>query len=153
MICYRLAKARYMDSLDGYGAALRGGRWNGVGVKVVYTASSRALAMAEMLVHLDMEDVPDDYHMMSIEVPDDVGRHTISPNQLPVHWNKMIEFLRLTKSMGNDFIRDKKYGVLIVPSAVVKGDVNILINPTQPSFSKIKIIGTEPFPFDHRLFC
>ncbi len=153
MICYRLAKAQYKDSLSGYGAALRGGRWNSVGVEIIYTASSRALAMAEMLVHIDVEDVPDDYHMMRIGVPDTIARNIISQSDLPTHWNKMIEYLPLSRSLGDRFIKDKRYGVLSVPSAVVKGDFNILINPYHEGFSKIEILSTEPFPFDQRLFC
>ena len=39
-----------------------------------------------------------------------------------------------------------------VPSAVVKGDHNLLINPFHPEFKEIKIIAIDPFSFDKRLF-
>ncbi|MFY8046747.1 MAG: RES family NAD+ phosphorylase [Chitinophagaceae bacterium] len=39
-----------------------------------------------------------------------------------------------------------------MPSAVTKGDYNLLINPAHPDFKKIKIKGVEKFPFDRRIF-
>lgn len=39
-----------------------------------------------------------------------------------------------------------------VPSAVVQGDFNYLINPQHPDFKKVKIIKKEKFSFDQRLF-
>ena len=38
------------------------------------------------------------------------------------------------------------------PSAVVKGDFNILINPNHVEMAKIKIIDIEDFPMDKWLF-
>jgi RES domain-containing protein len=38
--------------------------------------------------------------------------------------------------------------VLKVPSAVVPGDFNYLINPKHKNFNKIKIKNKEPFSFD-----
>ena len=42
--------------------------------------------------------------------------------------------------------------VLKVPSAVVKGDFNYLINPYHADFKKIKIKEVTDFPFDRRMF-
>ena len=39
-----------------------------------------------------------------------------------------------------------------VPSAVVKGDFNYLLNPYHEDFHRIKIIHQEDFPFDKRIF-
>ena len=38
--------------MDGMGAAYNAGRWNPVGVKMVYCADSLALAILELRVHL-----------------------------------------------------------------------------------------------------
>lgn len=152
MITFRLAKERYKNSLSGIGAARYGGRWNGTGIEIIYTASSRALAMAEMLVHLDMNEVPDDFHMMSILIPDDIKIKSVSVEELPSQWNRLIEYLPVTKLIGNTFIQENEYCLLQVPSAVVKGDFNILINPYHKSFREIEISEVEIFPFDRRLF-
>jgi RES domain-containing protein len=39
-----------------------------------------------------------------------------------------------------------------VPSAVVPGDFNFLINPSHPKAVKVKIVEVVPFDFDQRLF-
>jgi hypothetical protein len=39
-----------------------------------------------------------------------------------------------------------------VPSAVVSGDYNFLINPFHSDFGKVKILQKEVFEFDRRLF-
>lgn len=49
---YRLARKKYPVELSGRGAALRGARWNSPGTEIIYTARNRALAMAEVAVHL-----------------------------------------------------------------------------------------------------
>ena len=54
IVVWRITKqkhARY--AFTGDGARLYGGRWNSPGKLVVYTAESRALALAEILVHLE----------------------------------------------------------------------------------------------------
>ena len=48
---YRLCKTRYAD-LSGLGAAMYPSRWNRKGQRAVYTATSRALALNEVLIHL-----------------------------------------------------------------------------------------------------
>lgn len=58
MIVFRLSSSRYAEDLSGKGAELYGGRWNSIGTPVVYTASSRALAMAEAAVHLHIQKNP-----------------------------------------------------------------------------------------------
>jgi len=152
MICYRLAREKYKDSLSGAGAAKCGGRWNSLGIELIYTASNRALAMAELLVNMKMDEIPDDYFMMSISIPDDTKLKQIIVEHLPSQWNSLVEYMPVTKSIGNAFIQENEYCLLQVPSAVVKGDYNILINPFHKSFKKISIVEVEKFPFDRRLF-
>jgi RES domain-containing protein len=42
--------------------------------------------------------------------------------------------------------------VLKVPSAVVPGEYNFLLNPNHKYFQKVKILNIESFTFDERLF-
>lgn len=53
-----------------------------------------------------------------------------------------------TQQIGEEFVLAQKSLVLKVPSAIVQGDFNYLINPIHPGFSSIKIIKTELFSFD-----
>jgi len=58
----------------------------------------------------------------------------------------------ISQELGDDFIRDAACAVLKVPSAVVQGDFNYLMNPYHLDFKKIKIVSSVAFPFDTRMF-
>ena len=67
------------------------------------------------------------------------------------NWNSFPHSYK-TQKIGDMFIAENELCVLKVPSAVVKGDFNYLINPYHPNFKKIKILNSSKFPFDVRLF-
>jgi RES domain-containing protein len=150
MIVYRLSRKKYAKLLSGEGAAIVGGRWNAAGVKIIYTVQNRSLAMAEVAVHLTLATMPDDYLMLSIFIPDDISVKEITGKELPKEWNVFPQ-IDETKAIGDKFIFDNKFCVLKVPSAVTKGDYNLLLNPVHKDFKKIKIVHQEPFPFNKRL--
>src|ERR1035438_4809132 len=66
MTSYRVVRRRYAD-LSGSGARLYGGRHNPPGIAAVYSSQSIALAVLEVLVHIDRSEVPQDYAVMAIE--------------------------------------------------------------------------------------
>ncbi|MFY7847815.1 MAG: RES family NAD+ phosphorylase, partial [Bacteroidia bacterium] len=72
MEVYRLAREAYALPLSGLGAAIKGARWNSAGVELFYTAMNRSLAMAEVAVHFTLATLPDDYVMMTLDIPDQV---------------------------------------------------------------------------------
>jgi len=152
MMVYRLIRAKYKEELNGVGASRYGARWNSPGTELIYTAKSRALAMTELLVHLDMKEVPADYFMLSIFIPDKASVQSISESELSRLWNLNFEYRAVTRQVGDRFIVENKYPLLEVPSAVVKGDFNILINPFHKVFKRIKIVEAVRFPFDKRFF-
>ena len=137
--------------LTGIGAAIDGARWNSPGTKIIYTTDSRALALAELSVHLTAGLIFDDYVMLTIQIPDDISIEELDPKTLPSNWNQH-PYTKLTQKTGNDFILRNTSPVLKTPSAVVPGDFNYLINPAHPDFKKINILETVDFPFDDRLF-
>jgi RES domain-containing protein len=151
MKAYRLARNPYANSLSGKGAALKGARWNSVGVEMIYTASNRSLAMAEVAVHLTAATVPDDYMMVVLDLPDNLEIQEVPAASLPDGWN-VFPYSGATQSIGDDFIRENRVPVLQVPSAVVQGDFNLLLNPYHPAFKEITIEQIERFPFDSRMF-
>ncbi|MDA3942517.1 MAG: RES family NAD+ phosphorylase [Bacteroidetes bacterium] len=147
----RLSREKYADQLSGYGAALKGARWNSPGTEIIYTAGNRSLAMAEVLVHLSLSMLPLDFMMLTIFIPDDLEIFHLNINDLPAYWNSFPHG-RETQKIGDRFIFEKKYAVLKVPSVVTQGDFNVLINPAHPRFKQIAIVNKERFPFDHRIF-
>ncbi len=151
MIVYRLAKERFKNDLSGKGAEIAGGRWNSKGVAVLYTSESRALCTTEIAVHTPLGILPDDFYLITIDIPDNIEIKEIKATQLPENW-KNIPHINDTQQTGNKFIKEKKFLVLKVPSAVVQGDYNYLLNPAHKDFEKIKIKKTEKFEFDKRLF-
>ena len=151
MKVYRLSRARYADHISGTGSSNKGARWNSVGVEMIYTAESRALAMAEIMVHLSAAMIPKDYLMITVNIPDDLVIQQLPPEVLPPDWN-VFPYLASTQTLGDSFIRDSRFPILKVPSAVVAGDFNLLINPHHKDFNRIKVEKTEKFPFDSRFF-
>lgn len=151
MQVFRLSRERYAHELSGYGSSINGERWNSKGVEMVYTAMNRSLAMAEVAVHLSLASLPLDFMMLTIEIPDLLSIETVLQDKLPAGWN-LFPHNRSTQHIGDEFIRNNLHCILKVPSVVTKGDFNFLINPFHKDFKKIKIIDTQPFPFDNRLF-
>ncbi|GAC1588293.1 MAG: hypothetical protein NVS3B19_07780 [Ginsengibacter sp.] len=151
MEAFRLSRKIYSKDLSGKGAALRGARWNSVGVELIYTASNRSLAMAEVAVHFTLATLPIDYMMSTIFLPNDISIKKINVSELAEDWN-LFPHPSSTQAIGDRFVLDNKYCVLSVPSSVTPGDHNHLINPKHADFKRIKIIETVKFPFDKRIF-
>ena len=148
---FRLARKKYPIALSGKGASIAGGRWNSKGTEVIYCAESRALAMAEVVVHLSLANLPSDFVMLQIAIPNGISMEKVEVANLEPNWN-IFPFDLSTQLLGDEFVRRNTACVLKVPSAVVKGDCNFLINPYHPDFKKIKIIEQSDFPFDKRIF-
>jgi len=151
MIVYRLAKSKYSNDLSGRGAEKTGGRWNSKGVAMVYTSESRALCTAEIAVHIPLGIMPKDFELISVEIPDSIEIFELSVSDLPKDWNS-IPHSGKTQELGDKFIRENKHAVMKVPSAVVQGDFNYLINSNHEDAKNVKIIKLESFVFDQRMF-
>ncbi|MET0637018.1 MAG: RES domain-containing protein [Chitinophagaceae bacterium] len=151
MEVYRLSREIYARPLNGKGAAIKGARWNPIGVELIYSASNRSLAMAEVAVHLTMATLPGDYVMTTIFVPDDISIERVLPVDLPVNWNSF-PYSTSTHTIGEKFVNKGTSCILKVPSAVTRGDFNFLINPAHKDFRRIKIVEIIKFPFDNRIF-
>lgn len=149
MRVFRLSKRKYSSKLDGKGAAKYGNRWNSKGVEILYTAGSRALALVEVAVHLPLATLPKDFMMMTVEIPPPVSIETLDLGQLPEGWSSIPT---ATQQIGDQFIESERACVLKVPSAVVPGDFNYLINPDHAEFTQVEIVEVVDFHFDKRLF-
>lgn len=139
---------RVADAFSGEGARLYGGRWNPKGVAVVYTASTRSLAMLEMLV----QDQPlrAHYVVIAARIPLSVRIERVTISALPRDWSSPDRIDEL-RGRGADWIASAKTAVLCIPSAVVPSEFNYLLNPAHADFSRISRAGPEPLATDHRL--
>lgn len=152
MRVFRIEREKYLDTtLKGIGAALTEGyRWNSLNTCLVYTSESRALAILEVAVHLDLsEDLPTDRFYVEIDIPGEVEIREIRPEDLPKNWDSKPSILE-TQFIGDDFAKDNTAAVLKVPSSIVPPEFNYLINPNHPDAKKINLTSKEPLNFDKR---
>lgn len=147
MIVYRITLAKYAKKLIAPGTEAR---WNSRGYFVIYSAGSRALACLENLVHRDSEGLKNLFKVIVIDIPDGIKISEMQEAKLPFDWTKMNN-LYATRQVGNDWLRSLNSCVLKVPSAIIKGEFNYLINPAHADFTSIKIKAIEEFEFDSRL--
>mgnify|MGYP006196860525 CR=1 FL=1 len=102
-------------------------------------------------MHTPLGILPIDYVLVAINIPDSILIHELKPGELPTDW-KSLPHAHSTQEIGDAFVADNKFAILKVPSAVVQGEFNYILNPTHKDFKKIKVKLTEPFDFDERLF-
>ena len=149
MQLHRIAACEYITDLSGIGARLYGARWNEKGIPVVYFASSRPLAVLEVLVHLRPDQLQRSYCAGVFEVSTD-RIFTLDVTRLPKDWNKVYGSNEL-KAIGNDFISQGEHLFMKVPSAIVEDSYNFLMNPNHVDADKVKLVQQIPFSFDQRL--
>ncbi len=147
---WRIFRPKHADvAFTGEGARQFGGRWNGKGTAVVYTAGSLALAALEMLVHLENNQILDKYLTARIEFDSSLVT-PVAPSELPDNWRSYPAPLYLAE-IGDVWVASQQSAVLRVPSAGITADLNYLLNPSHPDFEKIEIGKPQPFNFDPRL--
>lgn len=139
------------NARTGDGARIAGGRWNSLGLPAIYCAESLALAVLEILVHAaTVEERADPRVWFKITVPEASCR-SLSVRRLPKNWNDP-SIHPETVSMGDEWLRDRKSVALRVPSGVVPGAWNIILNPQHPAFRKlVRWAPPKPLLIDARL--
>ena len=150
MQVWRLFAERFRSTaFTGVGSLYTAGRWNHLETAMVYTATSRALAALEFFVNLQPNEAPDDLLMAEATVPD-VGVEALKLDVLPRNWRGLDN--QRCRDLGSEWARSLRSVALKVPSVVVDGDWNVLLNPKHPEFRKVKIGAAKPFRFDERMF-
>jgi RES domain-containing protein len=144
---YRITRRPCAD-LSGEGARLVGGRWNSPGQAALYLAESRALAILETLVHLDLDRdlVPRDYIIMEVDLSALAEAQAwlaegpaVAPSDADC------------RTIGDAFLAASRALALQVPSIIVPQASNYVLNPAHPLSAKLSIMSIEPFAFDRRL--
>lgn len=149
---WRLSKRRYAsDAFSGEGPKLYGGRWSPVGVPVVYCSLSLSLAVLEVFVHMTSRPGLDDYVYVSAELSiEESQTERAEVASLPPDW-KQIEN-PLLKEIGREWAQSQRSLALLVPSVIIPGEWNAVINPLHPSAKDIVVHDPGPFYFDERMF-
>jgi RES domain-containing protein len=147
---WRITKQRHIRSaFTGEGARLYGGRWNSPGSPVVYVAQSQALAVLEVLVHLESPALLETYALIRVEFPE-TAVHNLNQTLLPKNW-KDDPAPAEAQAVGDSWIAAARSVVLRVPSVLVPNESNFLLNPRHSDFDTVKVHKPIPFRFDRRL--
>ena len=149
---YRICGRRYSKSAyDGEGARLYGGRWNAVGLPMVYTSGSISLAILEILVNIqDPEDLPEKLVIIPADLPDDLPIRRVESRSLPPQWRSS-SINSVTQDLGKRWFLEDGEAVVAVPSVVVPTETNYLINPRHADFSRIIVHKPQSLKVDPRL--
>ncbi len=147
----RLWRTSTHADLSGEGGLLASGRWHSRGNRIVYLSDHPAAALVEVLVHLEIDpgDLPDSYQLLGIDFLDTVPMRFILEKDLAFGWR---DDLRLTRDLGDLWLRENQTALARVPSAVVPHSLNWLLNPVHADAAKASIAEIIPMPFDPRLF-
>lgn len=156
MIAYRICQAAYAataaDMIAGKGGLYSAGRWHTAGKPIVYVSQNLSLAAHEIAVRYPKRKHSLKFVMSNIDIPDalvmtlaDFGVASLPPGwdwQPPRH---------ATQAIGDSWLLAKTSAVLQVPSVIIPGEFNYLLNPEHPDFGAINATRPKPFSFDPRL--
>ena len=145
--CFRLSSGAH-PSNSGAGASVYGGRWNPLGVEVIYTAATALLAALEVLVHFSV--LPRDFVLTEIHIPASVFIQSVSERDLPSDWQSL-GLSRSTQKIGRRWTAELRSAILSVPLAIIPSERNYVLNPHHPDFGQIRFLAPAPFRFDPRL--
>lgn len=151
MRAWRIAKAKRAEDLSGRGAAIEGGRWNEAEVPAVYMGLSPAICCLETFVHqASRPQIP--MKITIFELPDDPELYfEPSSADLPKGWN-LTPADSPSMQFGTSWLRSRKQLGLIVPSAVMLLERNIVLNPEHPAIAEVRIVEVLDFRYDERMF-
>jgi RES domain-containing protein len=148
MVLWRISN--YAD-LKGVGGLRAPGRWHFAGQPVVYLAEHPALALLEILVHMEIASVgqlPDGYQLLRVQVGEDMPIAEIADTDVPSDWRQNPEW---TRGAGTEWLQTETTAVLKVPSAVVPFAHNFLLNPVHPAVDAVQIVDAMHVKHDSRI--
>ena len=137
MKAWRIEKnKRLATAASGEGARIEGGRWNSVGLPMVYASEHLSLAVLEILVHTSAPAARMVARSRSaIEIPESAFE-VLALHKLPADFGPKTAYSR-TQAIGDEWLISKRTAALIVPSAIVPIERNVLLNPSHPKFAAL----------------
>jgi RES domain-containing protein len=149
---WRIYKKKHVaTALTGYGARTYGGRWNSAGRDAIYGASTPTLAILELLVHLESDDLLLAYELVEMTFDQRMVEY-LDRSRLPTDWADPTAPV-LLQQIGDEWLTQKRTLALAVPSALspTKSEINFVINPLHPDFGKLVFGNSIPCRLDPRL--
>jgi len=138
--------SNYAD-LSGVGGTLVAARSHHKGFPILYTAEHPAGAMIEFLSHIEYYDIPSNFQLLKIEIPDSASIEHVDATALPPDWRNELD---VTRSIGDRWLKKKRALALRVPSVIVPHAQNILLNPSHAEMASVAISSMDRVPLDPR---
>lgn len=143
MIVYRLADpcmdGKAEEAMSGAGGLFGPARWHPKGHRIVYLAPSLSLCTLEMKVQ-DSGMKPA-YAGFEVTIPDAVSRRAVDRARLPAHWRERAAYPQC-QALGLEWLTGAgQPALLLVPSAIVPLETNVLLNPAH---ADARLIVTRP---------
>ena len=147
---WRITKEKHAKTaFSGEGARIFGGRWNSVGVSMVYCSENLSLAALETLVHIVPATLKDKFRAYRIRFDQSLVT-ILTAKKLPKGWDGEPP-TAASQRLGDQWIQSAPSAVLSVPSVLVPFERTLLLNPKHPDFKKIRISDAGRFVLDPRL--
>ena len=146
MKVYRVSATKYATDITGEGARLYGGRWNHPLTACIYSSESRALAILEYSVNVNIKEIPRALSIVTFSIAADEVKEILLEN-LPGNWAAM-PAPNSTKDMGTALL--KAYSILKIPSVVIPLEHNYIINPLAQA-AALKILDVQDLVYDVRI--
>jgi len=153
MRLWRIEKSPFAKEIrSGNGARIYGGRWNSPGLPAVYCAGSLSLAMLEVLAHVSTEEDTGEKRVFFIVEIDDKWIEEIAPTDLPRNWRSALNVVPCRRQ-GDAWLGRGHSVALRVPSALVAGEFNCILDPAHARYRKAAIWSAgKSLRIDSRLF-
>jgi RES domain-containing protein len=123
-----------------------GGRWSPPGRACVYASLSPAGAMLEYLAH-NPHEPPQGLLLATAELP---AGATLAECNEPSTWCQL-PYRAEVQQVGAAWLGSGRSLALRVPSALVDGEVNVLLDPDHPGYAALRVQSLAPVRIDPRL--
>lgn len=151
---WRLVKRKYADdAFSGAGCDFVAGRWQFAGLRMVYGSVSLSTAILELVAHgFDFLEVGTHFVAFRFTLPGDSVKQLLGSDlerDIP-HWRNPVPS-DFTRNLGAGWLKSQETAALVVPSAVIPLEPNVLLNPLHPGCRSLQIEGPFDVPVDVRL--
>ena len=109
---------------------------------MLYCSGALSLACLEVLVHLGPDELPPDYVYSSVELNAPATR---------ARFRGDLADEEATRRFGHSWASSVESLALLVPSAIIPVEFNVILNPVHPSYAEVIWNAAKSFRFDQRL--
>jgi RES domain-containing protein len=152
MRLWRVCNPKY-SPLSANGSAINGARWNPVNCPILYLGENSSLVAWERYVHIEAKGSASGLklNMAFIDLTLEMINSISHVMNLDSDWHQRQDY---TQDIGSKWVTNAESAILRVPSVVIQGQYNYLLNPEHylsKKFLQEVIPTTFPFEYDSRI--